>query len=65
MPISEDLLFSVAGPLVQCVRISLPQDSIVENDEVFAVVLKSNDPDVILSPIRATITITDNDSRLS
>ncbi len=47
---------------MECVNISIISDTLVEDDEVFMVLLSTNDPDVILSPQAANITIESNDS---
>lgn len=60
---SDDLLFLPIGPTESCVQIVLLEDSIVENDEVFSVVLESTDPDVVLSPTSARVTIVDDDGK--
>ncbi len=65
-----ELIFSVGGSKrkktfvddMECVNISIISDTFVEDDEVFMVLLSTNDPDVILSPHAANITIDSNDS---
>ena len=48
------------------VEFSIPivDDSIVESDEQFTVVLSSSDPNVLTSVNQATVTIVDNDGEL-
>ena len=46
-----------------CVNVTILSDIFVENDEVFAVHLSTEDRSVILNPDRADVTITDNDSK--
>ena len=63
-PIPADLTFP-QGTTLQCTNISISDDAIVENDELFSVQLTSTDPAVILSPSArsATVTIGDDDSK--
>ena len=53
------------GTTLRCTNISIFDDAIVENDELFSVQLTSTDPAVILSPSArsATVTIGDDDSK--
>ena len=48
------------------VEVSIPiiDDSVVESDEQFTVVLSSSDPNVLTSVNQATVTIVDNDGEL-
>ena len=45
----------------QCEDVPIQEDTILETNESFTVELSTTDPDVILSPENATVTITDND----
>ena len=47
---------------LQCSSISIIDDTILENDEVFSVQLSTLDPDVNLTPSTATVTIENDDS---
>ena len=62
--IPENVIFSpgMTGP--QCLSISITDDSILENDEVFAVVLSATDQDVILNPNTTSVTILDDDGNV-
>ncbi len=72
---SIELVFSVGGSrrrkrngipggsLVECVNISIINDSIVEDDEMFSLNLETNDPDVVLSPASAQVTILSDDGK--
>ena len=46
----------------QCSSISIVDDTILENDEVFSVQLSTLDPDVNLTPSTATVTVENDDS---
>ena len=48
---------------IQCVNITILSDEKVEYNETFYVVLSTDDPDVILVPQNATVTITNNDGK--
>jgi len=50
------------GITQQCADISIVEDVILENDEMFTVLLNTTDQAVVLSTATATIIITDNDS---
>ena len=62
--ITENIIFSpgMTGP--QCQSISITNDSILENDEVFVVALSTMDQDVILNPSNTTVTILDDDGNV-
>ena len=62
--IPENIIFSpgMTGP--QCQSISITDDSILENDEVFVVALSTTDVDVVLRP-RTTSVIIVNDDGIS
>ena len=49
----------MTGP--QCQSISITDDSILENNEMFVVALSTTDHDVILSPSTTSVTILDDD----
>ena len=59
--ITENIIFSpgMTGP--QCQSISITDDSILENNEVFVVALRTTDQDVILNPSTTSVTILDDD----
>ena len=48
------------------VEVSIPiiDDSVVESDEQFTVVLSSSDPNVLISQNQTTVTIVNDDSKL-
>ena len=48
------------------VEVSIPiiDDSVVESDEQFTVVLRSSDPNVLVSQNQATVTIVNDDCKL-
>ena len=48
--------------ILQCSSISIIDDTILENDEVFSVQLSTLDPDVNLTFSTATVTIENDDS---
>ena len=56
----DDLLFKQATPR-QCINISIVDDTALERDEVFSVILTTIDLSVILSPNISTALIIDND----
>ena len=62
--ISENIIFSpgLTGP--QCQSISITDDSILENDEMFVVALSTADQDVILNPSTTSVTIIDDDGNV-
>ena len=62
--IPENIIFSpgMTGP--QCQSISITDDSILENDEVFMVALSTTDQDIILSPSTTSVTIVNDDGNL-
>ena len=53
----------VAGTDQQCTSISISDDPILENDELFSVVLNTTDQAVTLRPSSANITIEDDDGK--
>ena len=53
----------VAGTDQQCTSISISDDPILENDELFSVVLNTTDQAVTLRPSTANITIEDDDGK--
>ena len=63
-PISSgtQLVFTSAETL--CVNISIENDAVLEENEVFFVDLSTNDPQVNLSFPSARVTILDNDGNL-
>ena len=52
------------SPIVSqiCVNVSIVDDSILESDEQFEVLLETSEPMVTLSPSTAAVSIIDNDS---
>ena len=64
-PISPgtQLVFTSAEPL-HCVNVSIENDAVLEENEVFFVELSTNDPQVNLSSPSASVTILDNDGNL-
>ena len=63
-PISPgtQLVFTSAETL--CVNVSIENDAVLEENEVFFVELSTNDPQVNLSSPSASVTILDNDGNL-
>ena len=63
-PISPgtQLVFTSAETL--CVNISIENDAVLEENEVFIVELSTNDPQVNLSSPSTSVTIVDNDGNL-
>ena len=61
-PTPADLTF-LQGTTLQCASISIFDDAVLENDELFSVQLTSTDPAVTVSPSArsANITIADDD----
>ena len=53
----------VTGTDQQCTSISITDDPVLENDELFSVQLNTTDLAVTLHPSSANITIEDNDSK--
>lgn len=49
------------GSQQQCINISIISDNIVEDTEIFTVLLTTNDNAVMLSPDEAEVAIIDND----
>ena len=46
-------------------EISIIDDLVLEDNETFSVLLSTEDPDVLLDPASATVTIVDNDGEIS
>ena len=63
--IPENIIFSpgMTGP--QCQSISITNDSILENDDVFVVALSTTDQDIILNPSTTSVTILDDDGNVT
>ena len=60
-----ELRFRVASATQpQCADIQLVDDSILENDETFLVILSSSDSVVMINPNTATVTISNDDGKL-
>ena len=66
IPVSNmELTFQPAPtPQPQCDDIQLENDNIVESDEIFRVILSSTDSAVVTDPNTATVTISNDDSKL-
>ena len=62
-PISSTLTLTSSTTMV-AVLIPIIDDSVVETDEQFTVVLSSSDPNVLTSNNQATVTIVNDDSKL-
>ena len=58
--LQDDLLFE-QGSQRQCRNISIVDDTALESDEVFSVILTTVDLSVVLSPNISTVLIIDND----
>jgi len=61
-PTPMELVFE-QGTARQCASISISDDAILENNELFSVQLTTTDQAVMLSPSSATVTIEDDDSK--
>lgn len=62
---SMELSFRVASATQpQCADIQLEDDSVLESDETFLVILNSSDSAVLTDPNTATVTINNDDSKL-
>ena len=61
IPSGTQLVFESAGTL--CVNISIEDDQILEDEEVFFVQLTTNDIQVVLSRPLSNVTILDNDGK--
>ena len=48
-------------PVSQCINVSISEDELAEEEEVFHIVLSAEDPHVVISSSLARITIIDND----
>ena len=59
--VSADLTFDESTSRA-CVDIPIEDDQIVENPEVFRVVVDGDDPDVVFDPPSSTVTIIDSDN---
>ena len=55
---------AVSATQPQCADIQLVDDSILENDETFIVILSSSDSVAMINPNTATVTISNNDGKL-
>ena len=62
-PIMIELTFP-ASTTVSCVNISISGDLDLEDNEVFTVQLDSSDRAILFRPSSATVTITDDDSKV-
>ena len=55
------MVFLPEGTITQCVPISILDDTIFEQNEVFSLILETDSPVVVVDPDVATVTIIDND----
>ncbi len=60
--VNQTLLFG-QGVIEQCIIVFIEEDVVTEISEVFMVELSTSDPDVILDPVSANVTILGNDSK--
>ena len=58
--VSEDLLFVIEGE--QCINVTVNNDGILEDTEMFFLELNTTDPRVFMFPQRAAVNVLDNDS---
>ena len=58
--VSEDLLFVIEGE--QCINVTVNNDGILEDTEMFFLELNTTDPRVFMFPQRAVVNVLDNDS---
>ncbi len=58
---SLDLIFSQDGE--ECVNISVAADQVLEGNEIFTVVLLTDDPDVNVTLRAATVSVIDSESK--
>ena len=63
IPVSENLTFDPQGSLQECLDISLVNDTVYEEDEMYSVFLVNNNPNVVIRPASATVTIIDEDGQ--
>ena len=61
---SRNLIFSPEITQAQCHVITINDDAILENNEVFMVALSTADESLILSPRTSSVTIVDDDGNL-
>ena len=62
--LTEQLTFNPGNDSQRdCAIIMVENDLILEDDESLSVVLTTTDPDIIIGPNLAIVTITDNDSK--
>ena len=62
-PVTVDLEFE-SGSTRECTQIPIVDDLIDEEDEMFDVILTTNDPDMELAPENGMVTIIDDDGML-
>ena len=63
-PISPGMQLTFTSAETLCVNISIENDAVLEENEIFFVELSTNDPQVNLSSPSASVTIVDNDGNL-
>lgn len=61
-PTTAEVIFQSVNS-VNCVSVPISDDEVLESDETFSVSLNTSDPDAMLSPSSATITILNDDSK--
>ncbi len=49
-------MFRISGSVL-CIRVSIEEDELEEEEEQFSLVLTTNDPGLMLSPAEASVTI--------
>ena len=60
----DQLIFNPGNGLQRdCATITVTNDTILEDDELFSVVLTTTDPDVTISPNTAVVTLTNDDGK--
>ena len=62
-PVNEDVVIS-PGQQSQCIDIAILDDDILESDETLSISLTADQLGVNIDVSEATVTITDNDSKL-
>ena len=61
---SQVLTFSPNEPLQQCLAVSIVDDAVLEDREVFILQLQTNDSVVIVSPAVSRVEISDDDGEM-
>lgn len=61
----QNLLTFTPGGNVSCMAVvPIIDDAVLEDNQTFSVVLNTEDPNVLLDPASATVTIVDNDGEV-